>query len=95
MTRPTIGVEPITPEIRPLLTGRERQTADIRTVYLVVARCAGRRPLVLASGRSWVRLSRVAWELARTHAVRCVPTPALVVVGIAPEIAPELAGVAA
>lgn len=91
MTRPTIGVEPITPELRPLLTDRERKTADIRAVYLVVARCAGRRPLVLASGPSWRRLAWAAWELARTHAVRCAPTQLIA----APETAPELVGVAA
>lgn len=72
----TIGVEPITPEIRPLLTTRERKTAAIRRTSAVVARFGDCRPVVLATGRDRTRLAWAAWELALTHGVVCVATPA-------------------
>lgn len=78
MSAGTIGVEPITGETQPLLTSREHRAAVLRPRLLVVARWPGERPAVLASGRSWMRLSRVAWELALTHGVTCVATPVIV-----------------
>lgn len=74
----TIGVEPITGETQPLLTNREHKAAVLRPRLLVVARRPGERPAVLASGRSWPRLSRVARELALAHGVECLSTPVFV-----------------
>ena len=69
----TIVVEPVTAGLYPLLTDRERATADLHQTYAVVGRQPGDLPTVLGVGRDRVRLDRTAAELARAYAAALLP----------------------
>lgn len=69
----TIVVEPVTAGLYPLLTDRERQTADLHQTYAVVGRQPGDLPTVLGVGRDRARLDRAARELAWAYAAVLLP----------------------